>query len=231
MSVERNVAACYAGSLDYADALALQERCVHQRKQGGPFDRLLMVEHPPVITLGRSFRATSNLLVSPDVLSQQGVSVVEVGRGGDATYHGPGQLVVYPIVDLRPDRCDVRRYVRDLEEVMIDALGQHGVAAHRIEGLQGAWVDSKHKIGAVGVRVSQWVTMHGFSINLAPDLSHFDWIVPCGLVDYAVTSVAEQSLRVPSMDEFAASAAQSFCRTFGARLTWLSLEEVERQLV
>ncbi|MFL6281170.1 MAG: lipoyl(octanoyl) transferase LipB, partial [Vicinamibacterales bacterium] len=147
--------------------------------------------HPPVITLGVKTRNDrTHIIASPEMLEEQGVEVFESGRGGDVTYHGPGQLVGYPILDLRPDRCDVHRYVRDLEEVLIHAAAGFGIAAERLPGLTGVWVGDK-KLAAIGVRIARWITSHGFALNIAPKLEHFDLIVPCGIADKGVTSLAQ----------------------------------------
>lgn len=181
------------GRVDYAAALELQQQLVEDRRAGRIDDTLLLLEHPPVITLGVKTRGqSSNVVASAEELAARGVAVHETGRGGDVTYHGPGQLVGYPIFDLRPDRCDVHRYVRDLEEAMIVALGELGVTAGRVPGLTGVWVgppDREEKIAAIGVRISRWITSHGFALNVAPDLAHFDLIVPCGIRHRGVTSL------------------------------------------
>jgi lipoyl(octanoyl) transferase len=149
---------------------------------------LLLLEHPPVITRGVRAGA-DNVLASPAVLRRRGVEVHDAPRGGDVTYHGPGQLVGYPIVLLKPDRCDVHRYVRDLEEVLIRAVAEFGVRATRIPGLTGIWVGND-KLAAIGVRLSRWVTSHGFALNVTTDLDDFALIRPCGLADRGVTSLA-----------------------------------------
>jgi lipoyl(octanoyl) transferase len=188
------------GLVAYAEALELQTRLVEQRKAGLIPDQLLLLEHPPVITLGVKTRnSRANVLVTSDVLQSRGVELFEAGRGGDVTYHGPGQLVGYPILDLRPDRCDIHRYVRDLEQVMIEAAAEFGVAAERVAGLTGAWVDGR-KLAAIGVRISRWTTSHGFAFNVTTDLSHFAFIVPCGLADREVTSLAELGVAVRMRD-------------------------------
>lgn len=177
------------GTIEYAEALALQADLVEQRKQGTIGDQLLLLEHPAVITLGvRNRHDRSHVLASPDSLASRGVALFEAGRGGDVTFHGPGQLVGYPILDLKPDRCDVHRYVRDLEEVLIRTVADFGIPAMRIQGLTGIWVGSE-KLAAIGVRISKWVTSHGFALNVNTDLSGFGLIVPCGIQDKGVTSM------------------------------------------
>jgi lipoyl(octanoyl) transferase len=181
------------GRVGYEEALALQRALVEERRSDRIPDQLLVLEHPPVITLGvKGDGGRSHITASADVLEALGIGVFEAGRGGDVTYHGPGQLVAYPILDLRPDRCDVHRYVRDLEEVMIRLCAAHGVAAGRAPGLTGVWV-AREKIGAIGVRVSRWITSHGLAFNVAPALEHFSLIVPCGISDRGVTSLQRAS--------------------------------------
>jgi lipoyl(octanoyl) transferase len=177
------------GLVPYAEALRLQRDLVEERRAGRVPDLLLLLQHPHVLTLGvRSDGGRSHVLATPKRLVELGVEVFETGRGGDVTYHGPGQVVGYPILDLRPDRCDVHRYVRDLEEVMIRVTAGFGVSAGRVEGLTGAWVGGE-KIGAIGVRISRWITSHGFAYNVNTDLSFFKLIVPCGIADRGVTSL------------------------------------------
>lgn len=178
------------GRIGYADGVELQKALVRQRQAGEIDDTLLLVEHPPVITLGVKTRGNlTNVRAAADTLAAQGVEVHETGRGGDVTFHGPGQLVGYPIVDLKPDRQDVHRYVRDLEEVLIRTAADFGIRAGRVEGYSGAWV-GEAKIAAIGVRISRWVTSHGFALNVSTDLAGFELIVPCGISDRGVTSLA-----------------------------------------
>jgi lipoyl(octanoyl) transferase len=180
------------GSVSYADALELQRSLAEDRRAGRIGDVLLLLEHPHVITFGaRSETARSNVLATPARLAELGVELHETGRGGDVTYHGPGQLVAYPILDLKPDRADVYNYVRNLEDVMIRVTKGFGVGAGRIEGLTGAWVGGS-KIGAIGVRISRWITSHGFAYNVNTDLDYFNLIVPCGIRDHGVTSLARE---------------------------------------
>jgi lipoyl(octanoyl) transferase len=176
------------GLVPYGDGVAMQKTLVEERRAGSIPDLLLLLQHPPVITLGVRGGSRAHIVASAWDLEKLGVEVHETGRGGDVTYHGPGQVVGYPIVDLRPDRCDVHRYVRDIEEVMIRACEDYGIKADRISGLSGAWVGAK-KIGAVGVRISRWITSHGFAFNVNTDLSQFGLIVPCGIPDRGVTSL------------------------------------------
>lgn len=183
----REVVVHRLGQMPYAQALELQKRVQAARIRGLIPDTLLLLEHPPVVTLGRGAKA-HNLLLSEEALAERGFELHQIGRGGDVTYHGPGQLVGYPIVDLSPDRQDVRRYVRDLEELMIRVCADFGVTAGRVDKMNGTWVGND-KIGAIGVRISRWVTLHGFALNVSTDLSHFGVIVPCGLVGKGVTSL------------------------------------------
>jgi lipoyl(octanoyl) transferase len=181
------------GRMDYDAALDLQARFVDERRRGLAGDRLLLVEHPPVVTLGARNRiSASHIVASPEELAREGVTVHEAGRGGDVTYHGPGQLVGYPIIDLRPDRCDVHAYVRDLEEALIIALAKFGIEGGRVEGKSGVWVGPEgreEKVAAIGVRISRWITSHGFALNVSTNLDHFRLIVPCGIFDRGVTSI------------------------------------------
>ena len=185
----RSVEVRRLGRVPYAEALALQRALVEERQRGEVDDLLLLVEHPHVLTLGvRGDGGRGHILATPDQLASRGVEVHETGRGGDITYHGPGQIVGYPILDLKPDRCDVHRYVRDLEEVLIRTAGDYGITAQRIEGLTGVWVGGE-KLAAIGVRIARWVTSHGFALNVTTDLEYFNLIVPCGIADRGVTSL------------------------------------------
>jgi lipoyl(octanoyl) transferase len=178
------------GRVPYADALTLQRSLVDDRRAGRIDDLLLLLEHPHVLTLGvRGDGGRSHILATPDALGSRGVDVHETGRGGDITYHGPGQIVGYPIMDLQPDRCDVHRYVRDIEEVLIRTASDYGVPAGRVVGLTGVWV-GREKLAAIGVRIARWVTSHGFAFNVTTDLEYFNLIVPCGIGDRSVTSLA-----------------------------------------
>jgi lipoyl(octanoyl) transferase len=202
------------GRVSYADGLIVQQHLVDERRRGEIPDQLLLLEHPPVITLGVKVRNDrSHVLATPARLAELGVELHESGRGGDVTYHGPGQVVGYPILDLRPDRCDVHAYVRDLEEVMIRAARAFGVEAGRIAGLTGIWVGSD-KLAAIGVRISRWITSHGFAFNVNTDLSHFDLIVPCGITDRGVTSLQKLLGRDIPMAEVEDALAAAFLDVF-----------------
>ena len=175
------------GRVPYARGLELQAELVAERQAGRIPDQLLLLEHDPVFTLGRNARQ-ENVLFPAEALRERGFDVFETGRGGDVTYHGPGQIVGYPILELPPERRDVHRYVRDLEEVMIRACADYGLAAKRVDGLTGAWLGDE-KVGAIGVRIARWVTSHGFALNVGTDLAPFDLIVPCGIRGRGVTSI------------------------------------------
>ncbi len=184
------------GVVGYDDGLALQARMVEARRAGAVGDTLLLLQHPHVITLGVRVRNDRTHIVADEAeLEAKGVDVRESGRGGDVTYHGPGQLVGYPILDLNPDRRDLHRYVRDLEEALIRALARFGIAGGRIPGLTGVWVGDQ-KVAAIGVRVARWITSHGFALNVSSQLEYFSLIVPCGIPDRGVTSI-EQLLGHP----------------------------------
>jgi len=205
------------GLVTYQEGLALQRELVEARRRDDIPDTLLLLQHPPVITLGVKVRTDrSHILASPDVLEARGVTVHESGRGGDVTFHGPGQLVGYPILDLSPDRRDLHRYVRDLEECLIRALAMFGIEAGRIQGLTGVWV-ADEKVAAIGVRISRWITSHGFALNVDPDLTYFELIIPCGIDDRGVTSMARLLGRPVSVDEAETIVAQSFADVFGLR--------------
>ena len=198
------------GRIGYGEAVELQHALVERRKEGAITDQLLLLEHPHVITLGRNGHM-ENLLASSEVLERAGVSFYPTDRGGDVTYHGPGQLVGYPIMDLREWRRDVGAYVRGVEQVLIDTLAEYGIEAGRIPKLTGVWVGER-KVAAIGVHISRWVTSHGFALNVSTDLSYFQYIVPCGL-SKPVTSMAQ--LGAPAtLDEVSRKLTVNFGRVF-----------------
>ncbi len=238
----RSFTARWLGRIGYGQAHALQQELLDARVRGETGDVLLLLEHPPVVTLGRGAHA-ENVLLPRAELERRGVELHETGRGGDVTYHGPGQLVAYPIFDLHPDRLDVRRYVRDLARVMIALCAAHGVEASFLEGdakLVGVWVDEASparwpgdpraedgagaarpaKIGAIGVKLSRWVTMHGFALNVATDLDGFRLIVPCGISRWGVTSLAALGVPGLTVEQVAREAVGCFERVFEAEGRW-----------
>ena len=198
------------GRMDYGEALELQRELVAARQQGAISDQLVLLEHPHTITLGRNGRM-ENLLASDAALASAGISFYPINRGGDVTYHGPGQLVGYPILDLREWKRDVGAYVRAIEQAIIGALADYGISAGRIPGLTGVWVDGR-KIAAIGVHIGRWVTSHGFALNVNTDLSYFQYIVPCGLAK-PVTSMAQLGVRA-GVAETARALAAHFGRVF-----------------
>ncbi|HUK37321.1 MAG TPA: lipoyl(octanoyl) transferase LipB [Vicinamibacterales bacterium] len=202
------------GLVPYADALALQKQLVEERRHGTIGDVLLLVEHPHVLTLGvRGDGGRTHILANEQTLASEGVEVYETGRGGDITYHGPGQLVGYPIIDLKPDRCDVHRYVRDLEEVLIRVAADYGLAAERVTGLTGVWVGGE-KLAAIGVRIARWITSHGFALNVTTNLDYFKLIVPCGIADRGVTSLSRLLGRAVDRTEVEDRLIQRFTEVF-----------------
>lgn len=239
----RSITAYWLGRIGYEAAHALQQRLASGRISGESGDTLLLLEHDAVITLGRSAKV-ENILADARAREDLGVEVAETGRGGDVTYHGPGQLVAYPIFDLKPDRCDVRRYIQDLATIMIRLAADHGIAAGTIPNdakLVGVWVDGAEpqrwdadrakdasigvpngaalgKIGAIGVRLSRWVTMHGFAFNVATDLSKFDLIVPCGIRELDVTSLARLGVDGATVEDVAKRALSHFAEVFDAEV-------------
>ncbi|HEV7785964.1 MAG TPA: lipoyl(octanoyl) transferase LipB [Thermoanaerobaculia bacterium] len=209
------------GRVPYAEALALQLAARAALKSGEGPERLLLLEHPHVYTLGRN-ASGADVLAGPEWLAVRGVEVVECDRGGQVTYHGPGQLVGYPILNLSPDRRDIRRYVRDLQEVLIRTLVGYGLAARPGEGQEniGVWV-GEEKIASIGVHLSRWITTHGFALNVATDLSYFAGIIPCGLHQVRMTSIERVMSRTghaPSVPEVAANVARHFGEIFGREL-------------
>ena len=203
------------GTVPYAEAIKLQLDLVAARQAGSVPDILLLLDHPHVVTLGAAAkRSRANILATPETLRRRGVAFYETPRGGDVTYHGPGQLVGYPILNLKPDRCDVHRYVRDLEEVLIRTAGVYEVNSTRSAGFTGVWVD-RDKLAAIGVRLSRWVTSHGFALNVNTDLSYFDLIRPCGIADRGVTSLAVLTGRQLERQAVENAVAQQFSAVFG----------------
>jgi lipoyl(octanoyl) transferase len=204
------------GRIGYGPALALQQELVAGRKQGTAPDQLLLLEHPHVITLGRNGHQ-ENLLASAEIMDRAGISFFPTDRGGDVTYHGPGQLVAYPILDLREWQRDVGAFVRAVEQTIIDTLADYGIEAGRIPKLTGVWVGGR-KIAAIGVHMSRWVTSHGLALNVNTDLSYFQYIVPCGLTK-PVTSMVQLGVRV-TLEEVSRTLAAHFGRVFDCEMLY-----------
>jgi lipoate-protein ligase B len=202
------------GRVGYRQAWALQRQMLAARRQHRIPDTLLLLSHPPVITMGRGGRS-EHLVGSLRELSARGIEFVETDRGGDVTFHGPGQVVGYAIVDLTQRERDLHRYLRDLEEVVVRALAEFEIDAGRVPGLTGVWA-ADAKLAAIGVRVSRWITHHGFALNVDTDLSYFDLIVPCGIADKGVTSMNELLGRNVSHEAVQDALARSFCDVFGS---------------
>ncbi len=235
--MERDIKTCWVvdlGVVAYAEGVALQRRLVAARKAGAVPDVLLVCQHPPVITLGRSARR-EHLLAAEHVLRQMGVEVTETDRGGDITYHGPGQLVGYPILNLAAIRKDVVWYVRQLEEAMIRATLDFGIRARRVEGRTGIWVDTPSsaalgKLGAIGVHISRWVTSHGFAYNVSTDLRCFEWIVPCGISECRAVSLELLLDRAVDFRAAAERMSLRFGEVFGFEMRGASRPELEERL-
>ncbi|MEM7007901.1 MAG: lipoyl(octanoyl) transferase LipB [Thermodesulfobacteriota bacterium] len=201
------------GLVAYKDALDLQMRLIEKRKNGEIGDTLLLLEHPPTFTIGRK-GDKGHLLINEKYLSERGIHFEEISRGGDITFHGPGQVVGYPILDLNSKGRDLHKYLRGLEEFIVSVLAGYEIEANRIEGLTGVWVDG-HKIASIGVGVKRWITYHGFALNVNTDLSYFDMIVPCGIPDVKMTSVSgwlgRDEVAVEDIEE---SIIKEFIKTF-----------------
>jgi lipoyl(octanoyl) transferase len=232
------------GTIDYGTSLRLQEQLVGLRKEGRIPDTLLLLEHTPVITLGRNAHS-KNILASPEFLAERGVEVFECNRGGDVTFHGPGQLVAYPIFDLRGfpsqslnrNTMGVIEFVRNLEEVLIRTCAEFGISSKRIAGLTGVWTaespvqqgnPAEAKIAALGVHLSRGITSHGIALNVNNDLSYFNLIIPCGISSKPVTSIGKELARQIPLQDVAHALARSFGRVFQSQILWL--ESIEALL-
>jgi lipoyl(octanoyl) transferase len=221
------------GLVSYATALQLQRTLMELRKANRVGNTLLLLEHPAVITLGRNAQV-SNVLASPEFLAQRGVELFDIDRGGDVTFHGPGQLVAYPIFDLRSfePKIGAVEFVRRLEEVLIRTCSDFGIATQRIKGLTGVWTYAlsgkpEAKIAALGVHISRGVTTHGFALNVGTDLDFFSLIVPCGLTNKPVTSMERELQRKLTLDEVATAVSRNFGRVFHSQMLWLeSLDDL-----
>ena len=220
------------GRVDYPAALQLQQQLAAERKQGLIPDQLLLLEHPHVITLGRNGHM-ENLLAGDDILARAGIAFYPTDRGGDVTYHGPGQLVGYPILDLAGHRRDVRWYVEQLEEVMLRLTSEFGIDGKRVAGRHGVWVEGaagEEKLAALGLHLSRWVTSHGFAYNVSTDLRFFDLIVPCGIPEKRATSLERLLSREVSIEQIRSFCISHFAKVFGRTMIPVSREDLEALL-
>ena len=217
------------GCVPYPEALALQKRLEAARQDGRVPDVLLLLEHPPTYTRGR--RSTpAELPMGEDWYRAQGIEIFDTDRGGRVTYHGPGQIVAYPVVSLRPYGDDVHEYIRRMEGVVVAVLDSYGIQAGTVDGLTGVWTSERRKIGSIGVHVSRSVTTHGFAVNVNNDLQPFEWIVPCGIDHCQMTSVSRELRREQDMHEFEDRVCAEFCRAYGRRpvsVSAMRLREIE----
>ena len=227
-SADRELWVVQLGRMGYAEALELQRDIARRRISGDiPQDVLLLVEHPPVVTLGRSSKQ-KNLISSPEFLASRGVELFEVERGGDVTFHGPGQLVGYPIFDLKRHRQDLHWYLRSVEEALIRTIGEYGIPGERSTGYTGVWTKGR-KIASIGVHARDWVTWHGFALNVTTDLSFFDLIVPCGIAGVEMTSIAKETGSEPGLDEVSAFSAAAFSDLFDLGPVKVNLKSIDTE--
>ena len=216
------------GLVNFYDACRMQHRLQHKRLNGKISDVLLILEHPPTFSIGKS-GSFDNLLISKDRLNQEGIALFSTQRGGDVTYHGPGQIVVYPIISLEPRGKDIHRYVYELEEVVIRTLKDFCINAVRDENHPGAWV-RKEEIAAIGLRIQKWITMHGFALNVCPDLKHFSFINPCGFSDRKATSMSKLLGHKVSMKDVVSRLIAYFSDVFNAQIKSGSYREADIRL-
>ncbi len=212
-STFKHLRVCDADEMPYAEAWELQRRIFAERKSGNGDDTLILLEHPHTYTLGKVAKR-EHLVYSDTELAEKGISVFDIDRGGDITYHGPGQLVGYPIIDLNNWKKDAHYYLRELEQVLIDVLNDYGVMSGRKAGLTGVWIEDR-KIAAIGIKISSWITMHGFALNVTTDLGLFEGIIPCGIRDKAVTSLAKELQKEVLMSEVKLKIIHQFKSHFG----------------
>ncbi len=223
VSEQRPLLSCRLGLVPYQEAWDLQRRLHAERVEGARPDTLLLLQHPPIYTLGRN-AAEEHILVPADELSRRGATVVRIDRGGEVTYHGPGQLVAYPIIKLEGDERSIALLVHNLEQAIIDTLGAFGIPGERLADQRGVWARGC-KIASVGLSVKKWVAMHGMALNVAMDMSYFTLINPCGHPETVMTSMEQQLGRVPAIDDVATEFARNFARLFERRLAWSTIDE------
>jgi len=214
----------WLGKIDYGEAYDIQNKLWSQKMNGWAEDALLMLSHPPTFTVGKSGKL-ENLLLTKEELAREGISLFFIDRGGDITYHGPGQLVVYPIIDLKNWEKDIHRYIHCLEEVVIRTLASLSIEAQRDENHVGVWVGDE-KIAAIGVRIKKWITMHGLALNVNPDLEHFSYINPCGILDKGVTSITRLLSREVPMESVVRELVKQFSDVFDIDTEWGSVNSL-----
>ena len=214
----------WLGLTEYGQAYDIQKKLWSQKMNGQSADVLLLLEHPPTLTIGKS-GSLENLLLSKEALAEKGISLFFIDRGGDITYHGPGQLVVYPLIDLKNRGKDIHRYIHDLEEVVIRTLADLTIESRRDEKQRGVWVGNE-KIAAIGVRVSRWVSMHGLALNVDPFMEHFSYINPCGIIDKGVTSITEVLSCVVLIEDVASRLVHHFSQVFDTEVEWLPADSL-----
>jgi len=215
-------------TIPYEEALDLQKRLVKMRSQNTINDTLILLEHPPVFTITRK-NTLKNILASPDELKEKGISICKTNRGGDITYHGPGQLVGYPIMDLKKHGKDLHKYIRSIEEMIIKLLMDYGISSHRDKTHPGVWV-GEEKIAAIGISVkSNWITMHGFSLNINPNMNHYSLLIPCGIRDKEVTSLSKVLRKSISQKEVRQKLIQHYGKVFNLRTRKITLEDITWQ--
>ena len=214
----------WLGLTGYGEAYSIQKKLWSQKMNGQSADALLLLEHPPTFTIGKS-GSLENLLLSQEELAEKGISLFFIDRGGDITYHGPGQLVVYPIINLKSRGKDIHRYIHDLQEVVIRTLADLAIEARRDGQHVGVWVGSD-KIAAIGVRVSRWVTMHGLALNVNPVMEHFSYINPCGILDKGVTSISKVLSRNVPMEDVVDKVVHHFSQVFNTQVEWLPADSL-----
>lgn len=212
------------GLIEYGEAYDIQKKLWSQKMDGRTADALLLLEHPPTFTIGKSGKL-ENLLLAREELTKEGMSLFFTNRGGDITYHGPGQLVVYPIIDLKNRGKDIHRYIHDLEEVVIRTLADLSIEARRDEKEVGVWVDNE-KIAAIGVSIRKWIALHGLALNVHPNLEHFSFINPCGILDRGVTSIAKVLSRDVPMEVVVKGLVNHFSEVFDAHIEWGSVNSL-----